>query len=137
MLYLWVKAFHVLGVTLWIAGLLTALHLLTVASKAPAQSPEEFHRREGSVGRFLDAGSGLAILTGIWMLLQSLDLLRGAGFMHAKLTLVLGLLGLHGYVRAQLKRFRTGRGKSVPAALFPTVIAVTGVIIVLILVRPF
>lgn len=137
MLYLWVKAFHVLGITLWISGLLTALHLLTAASKEPAQTPEEFQRREGSIGRFLDAGSGLAIVTGLWMLLSVPSILTGAGFMHAKLTLVLGLLGLHGYVRAQLKRFRTGRGKPISHALLPVVVILTACIAVLILVRPF
>ena len=82
-------------------------------------------------------GAGLAILAGLALLLQELDIMKGAGFMHAKLTLVLALVGLHGYVRAGLKRYRTGRGSAPPAFILPAVVGAVGLIVVLILTRPF
>ncbi len=135
--FLWLKALHVFGAFLWFSGLMTGLHLLREAGKAPAVSPEEFARREGAVGRFMDAGATLAIVAGLALLVQELDILKGAGFMHAKLALVLALIGLHGFVRASLKRYRTGRGSAPPAFVLPALLGATGLILVLILVRPF
>lgn len=135
--YLWLKALHVFGAFLWFAGLMTALNQLRTATIPPPVSPEEFQRREGAVGRVMDAGAGIAIAAGLVLLLQSLDLLKGSGFMHAKLTLALALVGLHGMVRVKLKRFRTGRGTPLPGFVLPATVGAVGLILVLILVRPF
>lgn len=148
MFYRWAIALHLFGVLLWFAGALIALHVLRVherasrakegaGSAAPGAPPSSFAQLEGAAGRILDAGSGLAIAAGLYLLISNLGILKGAGFMHAKLTLVLLLIGVHGFLRAQLKRFRTGQANRLPAWPEPVVLGLFFAIVVLIIVRPF
>lgn len=140
MLYRWVMALHVCGVLLWFAGALVSLHVLQAHQRklaAGGGDGGEFRILEGSAGRLLDVGAGLAIAAGLYMLFENLGILKGAGFMHAKLTFVAVLLGLHGFLRAQLKRFRTGKSRQLAAWAYPAVLGVFFAIVVLITARPF
>lgn len=139
MLYHWMMALHVCGVMLWFAGALIALHVLRAhaAKVAGGATSDDFARNEGPAGRILDIGAGLAIVAGLYLLFENLQIMKGAGFMHAKLALVVVLLGLHGFLRAQLKRFRTGKSKELAPWAHPVVLGVFFAIIVLIIARPF
>lgn len=139
MLYHWMMALHVCGVMLWFAGALITLHVLrTHATKAAAGvTSDDFARNEGAAGRILDIGAGLALVGGLYLLFENLQILKGAGFMHAKLALVLVLVGLHGFLRVQLKRFRTGKSNELASWVHPVVLGVFFAIIVLIIARPF
>lgn len=140
MLYRWMLALHVCGILLWFAGVLITLHVLKVHERkvaAGGSTPEDFARLEGSAGRIMDAGATVALVAGLWMLFENLGLLRGAGFMHAKLTLVLVASGFHGYLRVQLKRFRTGKSHHLAGWVYPAVVATFFSIVVLIIARPF
>lgn len=139
MFYFWARALHVCGVLLWFAGALVTLHVLQVQQRrlaAGAGDGTDFRALEGSAGRLLDAGAGVAIAAGLYLLFENPSLLKGAGFMHAKLTLVAVLLGLHGLLRAQLKRFRMGKSRALAGWAYPAVLGVFFAIVVLIVVKP-
>lgn len=140
MLYFWVLALHLCGVLLWFAGALVTLHVLAVQQRrlaAGAGDGADFRPLEGSAGRLLDAGAGVAVAAGLYLLFENTSLLKGAGFMHAKLTLVAALLGLHGFLRVQLKRFRTGKNRELAGWAYPAVLGVFFAIVVLIITKPF
>lgn len=140
MFYIWMMALHVCGVLLWFAGAMITLHVLRAheaKTAAGGATPEDFRRSEGPAGRILDLGAGLAIVGGLYLLIENLQILRGGGFMHAKLTLVVALLGVHGFLRVQLKRFRAGTSQRVAGWAHPAVLGLFFAIVVLIVVRPF
>lgn len=140
MLYRWVLALHLCGVLLWFAGALVTLHVLRTQERrlaAGAGDGADFRILEGSAGRLLDAGAGVAVAAGLYLLFENTAILKGAGFMHAKLTFVAVLLGLHGFLRVQLKRFRTGKKRELAGWAYPAVLGVFFTIAVLIIARPF
>lgn len=135
-------AAHVCGVLLWFAGALITLHVLRAYERAsagagPGVSTPDFQRLEGPAGRILDAGAGLALVAGLYLLFENLAILRGAGFMHAKLALVVALLGVHGFLRVRLKKFRTGQSRTLAGWAEPAVLGLFFAIVVLIVARPF
>lgn len=140
-LYLWVKAFHVIAVIAWMAGMLYLPRLFVYHADAPVGSPqsETFKVMEGRLLNVITSpamvvawvlGTWLAWRSGYW----------AAPWFHAKLTCVLLLSGLHGYLSAATRAFREDRNTK-PARHWriinevPTVLMI--VIVILVIVKPF
>lgn len=111
---------HFLGLAL---GLGASFAMLTLGIAAAKLTPEERGQfmmrasllsKNGSIGLLLLILSGLGILfyRGVGNVMQ-----WGGGAFHAKLTLVLVLSGLVGYMQVQLKRAREGGGPAAMAKL--------------------
>ncbi|MCS6913725.1 MAG: protoporphyrinogen oxidase HemJ [Myxococcales bacterium] len=140
--YLWIKAFHVVFVVAWFAGLfylprLYAYHTRHREQPAMAQVFMEMERKLLRI--IMDPALGLTLVLGIALLVLSPHLLR-QGWMHAKLTVVLLLIGYH--VLLALSRRRLARGdyflsERAWRALneVPTLLLIAAV--VLVIVRPF
>jgi uncharacterized membrane protein len=61
-----------------------------------------------------------------------------SGWFHAKLTLVvLGLLGMHGFLRVKVRKFRQGQVAPLPGFLLPLMLLLVFGILVLVRVQPF
>tara|TARA_R110000764_G_scaffold127501_1_gene215320 strand:- start:29079 stop:29501 length:423 start_codon:yes stop_codon:yes gene_type:complete len=106
--YLWIKAFHIMAVITWFAGLFYLPRLFVYhAQSEDSISRERFKVMERKLYRGIMNPSMLIALTlGIWLLyLQPAWLSQG--WMHAKLTLVVLLIGYHHMCGAMLKRFAT------------------------------
>ena len=138
----WVLVAHVFGFVMWVGSLIGALHVLGAHSVADG-GHKAFEDLEKSLGIAADVGATLTIASGLYLALGGplnffvKNDVDGA-FMHVKVTLVaLGLLGLHGFVRVKIKKFRNGKVAPIPKALFPVLMLVVLSIIILILVRPF
>lgn len=100
MLLLWLKAFHVIFVVTWFAGLFYLPRLFVY--HAEASEPllrERFKVMERRLLGITHVGGGLAIVFGVatatWWLWHSPDYLLDAGWFHAKLALVLLLVAYH------------------------------------------
>lgn len=107
MLYLWIKAFHIISMTCWFAGLFYLPRLYVYHSmSSDSISIERFKVMERKLYRGITTPSMILTLTfGFWLLyLQEFSLLKQASF-HAKLTLVLLLLGYHHACGRLLKAF--------------------------------
>lgn len=134
-MYPWPHALHVFGALVWFAGTMTAIHVLVARERAPEV---DFSKLEGGVGRVMDTGATMILVTGIGLLLTDAGrALLSHGFMHAKLTVVVALLGLHGFVRASLGRARRGEARPIPGWLVPAAVLMFFAVVVLIEVRPF
>lgn len=113
-LFPWVLSFHIISFTAWMAGMLYLPRLFVYHAGAAAGSDmdETFKRMERRLLRYIINPAMLATwLTGIWLL----QLLEWAplkeGWMHAKLSLVFILSGLHGYFARSARRFAAGKNR--------------------------
>lgn len=141
MLYLWLKAFHVIAVIAWMAGMLYLPRLFVYHCDAPVGSPqsETFKVMER---RLLKAIINPAMIAA-WIFGLILAWQGGwfrSGWLHGKLVLVLILSGVHGYLARYVKDFaadRNLRSQRFYRALneVPTVLMVG--IVILVIVKPF
>ncbi|WP_028238083.1 protoporphyrinogen oxidase HemJ [Stutzerimonas azotifigens] len=112
MLYLSVKALHIVAVVCWFAGLFYLPRLFVYHAMAEdSVSRERFAVMERKLYRGIMLPSMIAtLLLGLWMLWLNPGWLSG-GWLHAKLTLVAVLIGYHHMCGAQLRRFARGENR--------------------------
>lgn len=111
---LWIKAFHVIFVVTWFAGLFYLPRLFVYHAQATdAVSRERFWLMERRLFAIMTIGGIAALGFGLWLLMRMPGHL-GAGWMHAKLTLVLLLIGYHLWLGAQCRHFAGGRNRHGP-----------------------
>jgi putative membrane protein len=141
MLYLWLKAFHVIAVIAWMAGMLYLPRLFVYHSETPKGSiqSETFKIMER---RLLKAIINPAMIV-TWVLGLYLVWDGGwytSGWMHAKFALVLIMSGLHGVYVRRLKEFAADKNTK-PAKYYrilnevPTLLMIG--IVILVIVKPF
>ncbi len=106
MLYLWLKAFHIIAVITWFAALFYLPRLFVYHAMAEdTLSRERFKIMERKLYRgIMTPSSVVAVALGIAMLVVNPAWLS-MGWMHAKLFLVVLLLGYHHACGRLLKRF--------------------------------
>ena len=110
--FLWIKALHIVSVVCWFAGLFYLPRLFVYhAQSQDSISQERFVIMERKLYRGIMLPAMIASLVfGIWLLSLTPGFLS-QGWMHAKLTLVVLLIGYHHMCGAQLKRFARGENK--------------------------
>ena len=113
--YLWIKAFHIVFVASWFAGLFYLPRLFVNLAMVPGDSHAE-RERLLVMARKLYRFSGLlmvpALGLGLWLWL-GYGVGSGSGWMHVKLALVLGVIGYHHACRALLRGFeQSGKRRS-------------------------
>lgn len=141
MIYLWLKAGHIIFVIFWMAGLFALPRYFVYHQEAAAGSAEEtvWLDRERKLLKIILTPSIVVVWVLGLALAQTLNV-WGAGWLHVKLLLVLGLSGYHGYLAAYHKKLargeRTLTGKQL--RLLNEVPGVAAAIIVIMVVlRPF
>jgi putative membrane protein len=106
---LWVKAFHIVFVVAWFAGLFYLPRLFVYHTQVGAEAE---HARFCVMERKLYGLMTLAMIGtwvfGVWLVLLTPGLLQ-MGWLHAKLTLVVLLSGYHGWLKLNLRRFAAQR----------------------------
>jgi len=141
MLYLWIKALHIVSVVCWFAGLFYLPRLFVYhAQSKDSVSQERFVTMERKLYRGIMGPAMIATFVfGIWLAALAPAFLS-QGWLHAKLTLVVLLTGYHHMCGAQLKRF--ARGENTRSHVFyrwfnevPVVILLA--IVILVVVKPF
>lgn len=112
MLYLWIKALHIIALVCWFAGLFYLPRLFVYhAQSEDTVSRERFILMERKLYRGIMLPSMLATLVfGIVLLVLNPGWLS-QGWMHTKLALVFLLVGYHHICGAMLKRFARGENK--------------------------
>jgi putative membrane protein len=143
-MYLTVKAFHIIAVMAWMAGILylPRLFVYHAMAKAGSEQSETFKVMER---RLLKAIINPAMIA-TWLLGLSLIYLMGweafrqSHWLHAKLVLVLAMSALHGFFTRWLKQF--ARDANPHSAKFyrivneiPTALLVA--IVLLAVIKPF
>ena len=105
-MYLWVKAFHILFVVCWFAGIFYLPRLFVYhAQTTDTAGDERFKIMERELYRGIMMPSMILTLEfGLWLLYLVPGYMQ-QGWMHAKLTLVVLLVGYHHMCGAYLRKF--------------------------------
>ena len=139
--YLWIKAAHIIFVICWIAGLFMLPRFYVYQQEALPGSDEEkkWIERERKL-RTIIITPAMAM---VWILGLTLVWITEAwtqGWFHAKLLIVIGLSGYHGYMVGYGKKLAQGLrpvgGKALRIMNEVPGIA-TVIIVILVIVRPF
>ncbi|MFM8770004.1 MAG: CopD family protein [Rubrivivax sp.] len=142
--YLWVKAFHIVFVASWFAGLFYLPRLFVNLAMVPAESLAERDRlllMARKLHRFSTLLMWPALVLGAVLWLgYGVGLGSGQGWMHAKLLLVVLVVGYHHMCRALLRRFesRSNQRSHRWFRVFNEVsVLAFAAIVVLVVVKPF
>jgi protoporphyrinogen IX oxidase len=139
---LWVKAFHIVFVASWFAGLFYLPRIYVNLAMVPAGSVAERDRLLLMARKLLRFTTLLALPAlglGLWLWL-GWGIGRGSGWLHAKLALVLAAVGYHHGCAVLLRRLQAGADRhshrwyrwfnELPVLLLAA-------IVVLVVVKPF
>ena len=143
---LWIKAFHVVAVVAWFAGLfyLPRLFVYHTDTTDPA-GHERFVVMERKLYKLMTFAMIWVWVLGISMLLvadpaYARAIYWGQHWLHAKLTLVVALSGSHGWLKVNLRRF-AARQNTQSARFWRFMNEVPALILVavaiLVIVKPF
>lgn len=142
--YLWVKAFHIIFVIFWMAGLFLLPRYLVHHQEALG-TPEAagWEKREALLRKMILTPSiGIVWLLGL-ALAANLGLFEGMpglGWLHAKLLIVFLLSGFHGWAVGYSKKLAAGQG-NIPARTLRMLGEVPAfaviAIVILAVVKPF
>lgn len=107
----WTLVFHILGLVFWVGGLLIETSVL--AQHAQESLPEVRQAMGRLEMRLLNGmaapGALISVLTGIILVFTNSAYFLHAGWLHAKLALVVVLIGLHATVFSRTRSFIAGR----------------------------
>lgn len=102
---LWLKAFHIIAVICWFAGIFYLPRLFVYHALATEQTTRDHLKiMERKLYRFITPFMLLTLVFGAAMIVANPDYYLHAGWLHAKLTLVLLLFGYHGYCGKLVKQ---------------------------------
>jgi uncharacterized membrane protein len=144
--YSWLVAGHVIGVLLWIGGLFSTYWLLRIHAQSPKEVHEKLTLMERALALSMDLAATLAIATGLVLAIAktpthptgTLFGFPKSGWFHLKFTIVvLGILPVHGMVRAKIAKFGRGEISGVPQWLWSLLLAAICGIVILVFRRPF
>ncbi|OGB07660.1 MAG: hypothetical protein A3E25_11180 [Burkholderiales bacterium RIFCSPHIGHO2_12_FULL_69_20] len=107
--YLWIKAFHYVFVASWFAGLFYLPRIFVNLAMVPADSHAERERlllMARKLYRFANVLMVVALALGFWLWLGfGVGRFAGTGWLHAKLALVVAVIGYQHLCRGHLRRF--------------------------------
>lgn len=139
--YLWAKAFHVIAVIAWMAGMLYLPRLFVYHTQAEPGSvqSETFKVMERRLLRAIINPAMIAVWAlGLWLAWKGFAF--SAGWLHAKIALVIVMSGLHGYFSRAVRLFAQGANRRSARHWrlmneVPTVLMIA--IVILVIVKPF
>ena len=146
MLYQWIKAFHIIAVIAWMAGMfyLPRLFVYHCAAENGSVQSETFKVMERRLLRVIINPAMIAtILLGLWLGWLGPNSRYGwfaAGWLQAKIVLVVALLALHGMLARWVKDFAADRNPHSEKFYriineVPTILVIA--IVILAVVKPF
>lgn len=141
MLYLWLKALHVIAVISWMAGMLYLPRLFVYHADVPVGSPqsETFKVMERRLLKaIINPAMTISLVLGLWLAWDGMWF--RSGWLHGKILLVVLMVGVHGMLAGGVRRFAEDRNTR-NARYFrvlnevPTVLLIG--IVILVVVKPF
>ena len=111
-MYLWLKAFHIIFMVTWFAGLfyLPRLYVYHAMNTDPNTS-ETFKVMERKLFIIMTIGAVLAAIFGFWILFSNWSAYMQQGWMHTKLLLVFALVIYHIWCWKLMRDFRDDRNR--------------------------
>jgi uncharacterized membrane protein len=144
--YQWLLAGHVIGILLWTGCLFSTYWLLRIYTQAPTDVLDKLTLMVRSLALVMDLAATLAIGTGLVMALSkawdhpnsNLFAAPKSGWFHLKIALVvLGVLPVHGIIRARIGKLSRGQSITVPQWLWSLLLVAICGIAIMVMRRPF
>jgi len=140
-LYDWAKAIHVIAVIAWMAGMLylPRLFVYHAESEPGSEQSETFKLMEKRLLRaIINPAMTITWVFGLYLAWKGFGFM--AGWLHAKIALVLVLSGLHGYYSRAVRLFAEDRNEKLARHWrimneVPAILMI--LIVVLVIVKPF
>ena len=139
---LWIKAFHIIAMVAWFAGLFYLPRLFVYHTESgDALSLARFKVMERRLYWGITCPAGLlTTLFGTWLLAYNWSYYKHAGWFHAKLLLIILLWGFHGMCGYYVKQFSNDRNRRTNTYFrvfneIPTLLLIG--IVLLVVVKPF
>jgi putative membrane protein len=139
---LWVKAFHIVFIASWFAGLFYLPRIfVNLAMETDKASTARLLLMARKLYRFMGMLALPALVLGLWLWLgYGIGKGPGNGWLHAKLALVIVLIGYHHACGSMLKKFEAGRNTRSHAWFrwfneVPVLILLA--VVILVVVKPF
>jgi protoporphyrinogen IX oxidase len=140
--YSWIKILHIVSLISWMVGLLYLPRLFVYHAEAGAASPqaETFKIMELRLQRVIMLPAMLVTwASGLYLAING-GFFESGGWIYAKLLLVLGLSGLHGFLGKTRKDFAIGHIAHTPDFYrvineIPTLFLI--LIVILVVLKPF
>ncbi len=141
---LWIKAFHIVFIAAWFAGLFYLPRLFVNLAMVPMDSHAERERlllMARKLLRFTTLLAVPAMALGLWLLLLNPSgYLQGRGWMHAKLLLVVAVIGYHhacARLLASFELLQNRRSHRWFRVFNESAVLLFAAIVVLVVVKPF
>lgn len=108
--YLWIKAFHIIFMVCWFAGIFYLPRLfVNAAMETDPTSVERLTLMQRKLYRFMAPFAWLTAFFGVWMIAElGTIVLVSAGWLQLKLLLVAALIGYHLYCGKLVRTFEAG-----------------------------
>ena len=110
---LWIKTFHIVFIASWFAGLFYLPRIfVNLAQQTDPAVQQVLVGMARRLYRFTNILAIPAVLLGLWLYVQyGIGRGPGSGWMHAKLTLVVLVIGYHHSCGVLLRRFEQGTNR--------------------------
>lgn len=137
--YLWIKLVHFIGFMIWVGSIFALVHMLREPTEGSGDARRLLAILARRAGRAMDIGAALAIAAGVILLVKMPAEVRPLQqpYFHIKLTLVAGLVVLHGFVRMKAGKLAQGETRPVAAALLAATVVLAIGILGIVLVGPY
>ena len=141
---LWIKSLHIIFVVSWFAGLFYLPRIFVNLAQVPAESSAERERlllMAAKLYRFMGPLALFSLGFGIWLSLgYGIGRGPGSAWMHAKLFVVLLIIGYHGACGSLLKKFQSSKNlrSHVWYRWFNEApVLMLAIVVILVVVKPF
>lgn len=138
----WLLVFHLVGVVFWFGSLLIVTRILAVhTEESSADARQALARLEKLVfNRMAHPAAAVVVLAGISLIFTNPHYYLRAHWLHAKLLLVLLMIGLDLWLYVRAGAFHAGRDtlrRGECMAFHGTIAATLLAVLILVLVKPF
>ncbi|WP_269620803.1 protoporphyrinogen oxidase HemJ [Zhongshania sp. BJYM1] len=103
---LWLKAFHIIAIICWFAGIFYLPRLFVYHAMAEDQATRDHLKiMERKLYRFITPFAFLTVFFGCLLIAQNTNYYLHAGWLHLKILFVIGLIAYHLYCGHLVKKF--------------------------------
>lgn len=140
-MFLWLKAFHIIFMVCWFAGIFYLPRLFVHhALSEDAATRERLAIMERKLYRFTTPFAWLTVGLGVAMVASNMDFYKTQYWLHAKIALVLPLIAYHLQCGRMLRQFAAGEirhGHKYYRVFNELPVLILFAIVILVVVRPF
>jgi putative membrane protein len=133
-----VLTLHIVFFSVWIGNLFAIAFTLVFRND---QTDAAIRKTLGTLtrkkGRAADVGAALTILSGACLIGIAPAFFLHRPWLHIKLTLVVVMLGVHGFLRMRAKKAEAGDTAKFPRALMGVMSLIAAAIVAMVIFRPF